>query len=312
MQNRRKFLAQSSLATAALALVKPLQSFSSISQKSFSDFTNVINIYHTNDLHGNFLGSTNALGGLQNIKSTLQNIDKGILLDAGDFIDKNISINNAVQTIEAMNAAGYNAATIGNHDLSNGQQYLFDLCNKMNFAIVNCNYTFSHTGLAEKVKSFSIIKYGRFKVGVTGVGPDLDSSLKNKEKINYHHPYEKANQIASYLKNDLKCDLVICLSHLGNDENKKVNNRDFAINSKNIDVIVGGHGRTMCLEPVVTRNKEDKEIFISQTGWDGLMMRKISFSFMEDKRNKFNVKNYIPGLKDDANLYNEFRKMVEV
>ena len=143
------------------------------------------------------------------------------------------------------------------------------------------------------------------------MGPDLDNNLKASEKIFCHHPYLKANTIAEYLKNNMNCDLVICLSHLGNEKIKNTfNNQDFAANSKYIDVIIGGHGKTMCLEPLISRNKIGEEIFISQAGWDGLMLRKLSFTFNENGKSKFDVNNFIPGVTAQEDVYKEYRKLI--
>ena len=78
----------------------------------------------------------------------------------------------------------------------------------------------------------------------------------------------------------------------------------------NIDVIIGGHGKTIGLEPLVTRNSKDEEIFVSQSGWNGLMVRKLSFTFNNNSKCRFDVNNFIPGLSDEKNLYKEFKNMI--
>ena len=223
MHNRRKFLIQSSLAAGAVALSKPFQSLASAPHTSLLGFANTIHIFHTNDLHGKVNAAFDNLGGIKNIKLTLENKDKAIVIDAGDFTHAKNTLQQDIGVITVMNNAGYVAATIGNNDVAKGQQHLVDLIKEMKFSLVNCNYEFDNIDLQSMVKQYTVINYGRFKVGITGVGCKPDQYLKANDKITFNDPYTKANEVAKYLKRELNCDLVICLSHLGHSKTTSYN-----------------------------------------------------------------------------------------
>jgi 5'-nucleotidase len=312
MTRRRDFLRTSSIAATALLFSKPLQNIAGISYKNkyLNKEINTLRIFHTNNLRGQLGCYNDGIGGLQNVINTLNQYDESIVLDAGDFLDAKLTLHQQKEIINIMNTACYKAATIGNHDIANGQQYLAEIIPAMKFPLVNCNYQFSNDDLRNLVKPYAISKYGRFKIGITGVGINLNNKLKRKEKIVCSHPYS-ANTVATYLREVQNCDLVICLSHLEHEKKTSVlNNFDFAVNSKNIDVIIGGHGRTMNISPLITRNKVKEEVFVSQTGWKGTMLRKLEFSYNEYGKNGFSVKNFIPGLAQNTDVFNHFKEII--
>jgi 5'-nucleotidase len=88
------------------------------------------------------------------------------------------------------------------------------------------------------------------------------------------------NEIARILKSDLKCDLVICLSHLGLEySNSKTSDMILAKESINIDLIIGGHTHTFLDTPRILTNKIGNEVMIHQVGWAGLRLGKIDYVF---------------------------------
>ena len=84
------------------------------------------------------------------------------------------------------------------------------------------------------------------------------------------------------LKNDEKCELIICLSHLGyNYENSpsKISDIKLAKATKDIDLIIGGHTHTFLDEPTVETNTIGEKVLINQVGCYGLYVGKIDFYF---------------------------------
>ena len=315
MSKRRDFLKTTSLATTALLFSKPLQSIAGITNNSFLRKTfNTVTIFHTNDLHGAIspfiAGNKSGLGGLENVQNLLKEQGASdLLLDAGDFLNDKASYEEHKNFIVIMNNTGYDAVTIGNNELSKGQDYLASLIPLMNFKPVNCNYEFTDPVLKDKVLPYHIIKYGQFKIGITGVGHDL---AHIDSQIRYHHPYKKANEVATYLKQQLNCDMVICLSHLGfKQDGSKPDNYKFAVASENIDLIISGHTNEIMNSQRVLRNNEKQQVIISHAGWGGLMMGKLSFTFDENRRQHFfDSKNYIPGFPTDHSIYDQYRKLI--
>ena len=315
MSKRRDFLKTTSLATTALLFTKPLKTLAGISNHSpLRKIANTVTVFHTNDLHGVIspfiAGNKNGLGGLQNVKHLLNDHrNSDLLFDAGDFLNDEDSFEEHRNFIALMNNTQYDTVTIGNKELSKGQSYLASLIPFMNFKVVNCNYEFTDPVLKEKVLPYGVIKYGKFKIGITGVGHDL-SKIDNK--ITYYHPYKKANEVASYLKQQLNCDLVICLSHLGFiQESTKPCNQAFAVESENIDLIISGHNNDIMNSQVIVRNKDKQQVIISHAGWGGLMMGKLSFTFDKNrKQNFFNSRSYIPGYPANRPVYDQYKKII--
>ena len=86
--------------------------------------------------------------------------------------------------------------------------------------------------------------------------------------------------MADKLRKDEKCNLVICLSHLGYDYDfRKVSDKVLAKETEGIDLILGGHTHTFLDEPTLLSNKAGKEVLINQVGWAGLRLGRIDIFF---------------------------------
>jgi len=282
--HRRLFFSQLSLIAGAAALSKPINSMATISKHINTLYTGKkdVTIYHTNDLHGNIDVVYNKMGGLKQIKTLLSNQEtNGLLLDGGGFLDRSNSVTRQREVIHAMNAMGYHAAAIGNHELAFGQDHLATLVPLMQFTLVNCNYQFNNE-LSKVVKPYIIINSGQYKIGVTGVGHQVAG-------VFYNDAIQCANRTAKLLKEDKHCDIVICLSHLGyQQENGEPDNKTLAEESEHIDMIISGHNRELMSGQLIMRNKNKHEIIISQAAWNGLMIGKTVFSFDNGKQ-KLNI-----------------------
>ena len=84
------------------------------------------------------------------------------------------------------------------------------------------------------------------------------------------------------LKEEEKCDLIICLSHLGHyykNDSKKISDLTLAKSTKNIDLIIGGHTHTFLDKPVITTNLDGEKVTINQVGCYGLYLGHIDFYF---------------------------------
>jgi 5'-nucleotidase len=291
-KDRRLFLNQISLMAGVAALSKPMASVAAISKhiNTLNSTGNSVTIYHTNDLHGNLAPGINNMGGLYQIKTLLKNQEtSGLLLDAGDFLNSTHTLQQQKQVIYTMNNMGYHAAAIGDGELALGREKLEALIPMMQFSMVNCNYDFE-AGLAKLIKPYIIINSGKFKVGITGVGHRVNG-------VKYNDAIQSANTMAAWLKEKQNCDLVVCLSHLGYSEaGDRPDNQKLAKQSEHIDMIVSGHNYKLLRGPVILLNKQKKEVIISQTAWDGLMVGKTILGFENGKqRSGFKAKHFITG-----------------
>jgi 5'-nucleotidase len=182
----------------------------------------------------------------------------------------------------------------------------------MKFKLINCNYSFSHPALLNNILPYHVIKSGKYKVGITGVGVGLDQ-LKNAAGITWYHPYERANAIATYLKKQLHCELVICLSHLGYMQPAGIpDNISFAKASEDIDLIISGHHDSINPEIMVSRNHKKQEVMISHGAPGGLLVKQVSFIFDKlGQKQQVSYKNFIPGLMPGRSAYEEIRVIMQ-
>jgi 5'-nucleotidase len=225
------------------------------------------------------------------IKKIREKEENVLLLDAGDIFQGTPYFNlyGGKPELQLMSQMGYDAATIGNHDFDNGIQNIADRLQDMNFPFLNVNYNFNDTPLAKKIVPYRIFKKGGIKTGVFGIGIELHGLVDPKLYGNtqYEDPLKHAESISSMLKNDHKCSLVICLSHLGYRYNdKKVSDEILAKESSCIDLIIGGHTHTFLDNPVSYTNKNGKEVLVAQVGWAGIRLGRIDYFFDTKGRKK--------------------------
>ena len=273
------------LAGSASLMALPTQAMMSKAEK--------ITILHTNDLHSRIEPFSELdpkyanLGGLSRLSTMIDQVRKTeknvILLDAGDIFQGTPYFNLFGGELEfkLMSNMQYDASTLGNHDFDNGVDGLIDQLPHAKFPFINCNYDLSNSNLKEHVQPYKIINKSGIKIGILGVGIELEGlvDIKNYGNIIYLDPIDNANRIASYLKTQEKCDLVICLSHLGYDygESDEVSDIHLAGKTKNIDLIIGGHTHTFFEKPIKYKNLEKKKVLVNQVGWAGINLGKIDF-----------------------------------
>jgi len=282
-KERRLFINQLSVVTALAAFSRPAASLAGISKNisSLHSLRNQVTIFHTSDLHGHIKPANGNAGGLNNIQTILSKQDTGgLLFDSGDFLGNSTNVSSQIEVINTMNKMGYHAATIGNEELAMGQDHLASLIPMMNFSLVNCNYSLEG-GLSNLVKPYIIVNLGKFKVGITGVGHKLKSVV-------YNDAIESANDTASILKEKEKCDLVICLSHLGYKQpGDQPDDQKLARQSEHIDMIISGHNRFLLSGSIIKQNKLKHEVLISPAAYNGLMIGKTVFSFENSKQKHY-------------------------
>jgi len=297
MQNRRKFLQQTSLAAAGVVTSKMVLG-QALEQEALTSLT----ILHTNDVHSRLEpfpmdgGRNQGLGGVEARAALIDNIRKEqkhvLLLDAGDIFQGTPFFNlyKGEPEIKAMAAMGYDAATMGNHDFDAGLENFATQLQHANFPILLCNYDFSNTVMEFKYQPFKIIQKGKLKIGITGVGIEMKGLVPDLLAGNtkYLDPIQNVNIVAAKLKKDMRCDMVICLSHLGfkYKEEEKISDMILAKETANVDLIIGGHTHTFLDEPVLVKNKDDNDVLINQVGWAGIMLGRLDFEFSSIKRKK--------------------------
>ncbi len=204
-----------------------------------------------------------------------------LLFDSGDFSQGTPYYNLFKGDVEVklMNAMKYDAATIGNHEFDFGMDNLARLYRMAEFPIVCSNYEVTGTVLEGLVKPYLILQRGGTKIGVLGLGVKLKGLVadENCQGVIYKDPVETANEVADLLKNREKCDIVICLSHLGHKSSRNYPDSDqsLAPQSRNIDIIIGGHSHTYLEEPEVYTNADGKEVLVTQMGKNAIYVGRL-------------------------------------
>ncbi len=241
-----------------------------------------LSVVHTNDTHSCIMpynpnasdkAYANKGGFLRRtvVVDSLRNADPEMLLfDCGDFSQGSAYYNLYRGDVEAdmMNHMRYDACTIGNHEFDFGIDNMARLFRRLNFPVVNCNYDFRGTPLEGIVEPYTILKRKGLKIGVVGVGAELDGlvSQKNSTGVKFLNPLTEADRVARQLKEQEHCDLVICLSHLGVIAEDKYNDQKLVAQSHYIDAVLGGHSHTAFTKVRMLKNADGRDIPISQQG----------------------------------------------
>ena len=259
----------------------------------------VLTIIHTNDTHSQidpFRDSDHPRGGAVERAALVNMIRQTedhelIYLDAGDAVQGSpyYNIYDGKVEMECFNEMGLLASTFGNHEFDNGLNFLDSMLHWARFPYLSCNYDVSHTVLAHNpnVRESLIVERKGVKIGITGVSVDPENLIfhRNWEGIIYHDPSIAANKVAADLKAQ-GCDLVILLSHVGYRKEDSRADRYIAAQSKDIDLIIGGHTHTNIENGVTVPNAEGRPVMITQTGGKMMPIGRIQVEMEKSKRDK--------------------------
>lgn len=290
---RRDFI-QKTAAGSALVL-------GGLSLSSFAEPTvKKITILHTNDVHShidpfpvddpkypNMGGAARRATLIQELRNQNPNT---LLLDAGDIFQGTPYFNYYGGELEfkLMSMMQYDLATLGNHDFDNGLAGFKKQLPHGTFDFVSANYDFKNTILDGLVKPYKIFVKDGIKIGIFGLGIELHGLVEQKNYLEtvYYEPLAVAQDMARILRHNEKCDLVICLSHLGflyTNDPSKICDLTLARNTKDIDLIIGGHTHTFLNKPYIEKNTEGKEVLVNQVGCYGLNLGQIDFYFEQGR-----------------------------
>lgn len=267
-----------------------------VSLSAYAQKTKTLAILHTNDVHSriyptdpNSADKRSAdKGGFLRVASFVEEqrakIPNLLLFDCGDFSQGTPFYNLFYGEVEIklMNSIGYDAGTIGNHEFDYGVENMARLFKMANHPIVCSNYDVEGTPLEGLVEPYVILKRNGLKIGILGLGTQLEGMVPAGKSggITYRDPFDKANTIAGILK-EKGCDVIICLSHLGLNSSTPDGacDRNLASKTRNIDIILGGHSHTYMEEPLILKNPDGKDVYISQMGKNGIYVGRMKLTF---------------------------------
>jgi len=208
-------------------------------------------IIQTNDVHG----AIEYYACVAQMKKDFE--DRGaevVLTDGGDYVQGSIYVNvdKGASVIGLMNAVGYDVVTVGNHDLDFGYQQLENNLQSAEFAVV-CANMFDAGGKSLFDGNYTYTTASGLKIGFFGLQTPEAMTKTNPVVIRgLQFGVENLWQLAQRQINALSdADLVICLSHLGDDAGSHPYNvYDLWENTTGMDFVLDAHSHTVMTEGV--------------------------------------------------------------
>lgn len=252
-----------------------------------------ITVLHTSDTHSCILPLNKNLadtmladrgGFLRRIAMLKQERrkDPGLLLfDCGDFSQGSsyYTMFKGDVEVELMNRMHYDAVTIGNHEFDFGLDNMIRLFKMAEFPVVCSNYDFADTELKDIVKPYLVLKRQGVRIGVFALCPPLEGlvSRKNYGLLKFLDPVEVTDRMVDVLRNREKCDVVICLSHLGWEVSDYPDN-ELIKRTSGIDLILGGHSHTYLETLGYETDKTGRQVPVDHEGKHAVFVGKIQLT----------------------------------
>ena len=230
-----------------LALALTITAFQAIGA---ADFSHLI-VIHTNDTHGcdQQADSVYGMAAVAALKQEYEAKGKDVLLvDAGDAIqDHNlVNLSRGATAIAFMNAAGYDAMTLGNHEFDYGQDVTLERAAEADFPFLSCNILVDATG-KPFVRPYTIVKKGGVTIGIVGITTPETAGATNPKHVygltflDGQDLYDAVQSSVNYLRG-AGCDLVVALGHLGSEPFSEGHRSDDILRHvRGIDLFIDGH-----------------------------------------------------------------------
>ena len=269
----KKFVSKKSMKSLSLALSLSLVMSSSQIINIFGSEQDSIVIYHTNDMHG-------SVQNLANVKTLKDNTKNSLLLDAGDCTQGSslATYTQGEAIIDIMNATGYDAITLGNHEFDFGSQKAVENMKKAKFTPLAANVLDAKGNLilngingngANVIEEVNGKKIGIF--GLTTEETYYKTNPKNLNGTQFKDVVEVAKKQVELLKAE-NVDAIIAITHIGNDKSSSPTSLDLAKEVDGIDLIIDGHSHTIIQEKV-------NDTTIVQTGTALKNLGKVTLNF---------------------------------
>ena len=217
-----------------------------------SDYSGKTVILHSNDIHGHIDGYACMAAARTAFEAAGAEV---FMVDAGDFSQGTAYVNasKGADAVSMMNAAGYDIATLGNHEFDFGYEVLKDNLEKADFTVICANVYLAGTGETAFQPATLVETKGGLKLGFFGlVTPETATKtnpvmIKGISFASFDDFYASAQRAVDSLK-EQKADLIIGLTHLGvNREaaNNGYRSVDLYDNVTDIDFLIDGHSHTV-------------------------------------------------------------------
>jgi len=248
------------------------------------EYETVVTIAHTNDIHSHLMPDENdrePVGGMSRIATIVKDLQRKcdylLVVDAGDCMlgTPFYSFYGGRAEIECMNAVGYDAAVVGNHELDAGVETFLALSEKADFPFLSANILWRRSG--EPVFTPHLVFEGDdLRIALLGLttgslhGRVRPSALRG---ISSGDPVEAAKRIVPELRREAQ--VVVVLSHIGVGRDKKL-----AAEVPGIDLIIGGDSHTLLEKPIEVRDPgSGRSTYIVQAGSEGRYVGRVNMYF---------------------------------
>ena len=251
-------------------------------------------VLHTNDTHSTIMplnenldnkdlaGRGGCLRRINMIKEERKQNPDLLFFDSGDFSQGSgyYTLFKGEVEVGLMNQMGYDAVTIGNHEFDFGLENMAKLFRMANFPIVCSNYDFTGTPCEGLVKDYITLHRNGLKIGVFALGAPMKGLVSNKncEGVTFFDPAETAKKYVKLLRKQEKCDVVICLSHLGWKISEYPDEK-FISEIDGCDLVLGGHTHTYMSTLEYAPDKTGRMIPDDQNGKHGVFVGKLVLTF---------------------------------
>ena len=217
------------------------------------------------------------------------------LIDAGDFYHYSAFSNeyHGVADVIAMNRAGYDFATLGNHDFGITLAQLKRMITDARFDFLCANVTDSTTGRS-LTKRYEVRKVGEARVGVFGLTTNGSGrGLAARQGLGVEDVFTVAPAMVAQLRGPEKADIVVLISHCGDADNRRL-----AREVPGIDVIVGSHWHTRLPQGEMVwwsgelKPDEVNGTILVQTGEWGVELGRLDLLLEKNAAGKWRVDRY--------------------
>ena len=248
-------------------------------------------ILHTNDTHSTIFpvnaqlpdtmkaGRGGFMRRMEMLKEQRAQHPDLLYFDSGDFCQGSgyYTLFKGDVEVGLMNEMGIDASTIGNHEFDFGLENMARSFKLAKFPILCTNYDFTGTVMEGICKPWIIIKRNGVMIGVFALCPKLQGLVSNKncQGVKYLDPAKVALETATMLKKEQKCDMVICISHLGWENYRAEDDIYMIKNSRDIDLVLGGHTHTYMPTLEYVNNLDGKPVPVDQNGKHAIFVGKL-------------------------------------
>ena len=250
-------------------------------------------ILHTNDTHSTIepvskfskvkeaAGKAGCVRRATMVKQLREQNPDILLFDSGDFSQGSTFYTMYKGDVEVglMNIMGYDAATIGNHEFDFGLDNLARLARQAKFPIICSNCDFTGTPCQDVIKKYCVVVRDGVRIGVFGLTPKIEGLVmkENIAGVKYIDPIQATKEMVSVLRDKERCDIVVCLSHLGwKLAPEYIDDQVLISSTTGIDIVLGGHSHTYMKKMEWVDNAEGKSIPVDQNGKHGAFVGKIT------------------------------------